>query len=327
LEPSIVDQRDTPRHSEHERLVAAAQALLVTFLWATSWVLIRIGLTDLDLRPISFAGLRYALAAALLAPIGWRALRRARATGQGHLDRRLLGRLAGLALFLYAIAQGAQFAALAVLPATAVGLILSSIPLWVAAGAWLRREEQATRAQLLGIGLLVAGAALYFGPFALGPSALLGVLAAVVCAISSTIGQHLSRDLNRDHLARLGGPAGLTAVSMAIGGTLLLAVGVGLEGWPSLDLRGWAIIGWLAAVNTAFAFTLYNHTLRVLTAVESSVIVNTLLVMVAIMAWLFLGESLDARQVAGLILASSGAMVVQVVPRWRARNARRAPRA
>jgi drug/metabolite transporter (DMT)-like permease len=323
LEPSIVDQSERPRHTDRERLVAAAQALFVTFLWATSWILIRIGLTDLDLRPLSFAGLRYALAAVLLAPVGWRALRRARAAGHGRLDRSLFGRLALLGLFFYAVAQGAQFAALAVLPAAAVGLVLSSIPLWVAAGAWLRGAEAATRGQLLGIGLLLVGAVLYFGPFALGPLGWLGLLAAAICALASTFGQHLSRDLNRDQSPRLGGPAGLTAVSMAIGAGLLLAVGVVLEGWPVLDLRGWAIVGWLAAVNTAFAFTLYNHTLRVLTAVESSVIVNTLLIMVAVMAWVLLGESLDARQVVGLLLASSGAMVVQVVPRLRQRRAER----
>jgi len=325
MEPSVVLPEGQPRLSDRHRLAAAAQALFVTFLWATSWILIRIGLTDLDLRPLSFAGLRYALAAALLAPVGWRALRRARGAGHGQLDRALLGRLALLGLVFYAVAQGAQFAALSVLPAAAVGLVLSSIPLWVAAGAWLRGAEAASRGQLLGIGLLLVGAALYFGPFELGPLGWLGLLAAAVCALASTIGQHLSRDLNRDQSARLGGPAGLTAVSMAMGAALLLAVGVALEGWPALDLRGWAIVGWLAAVNTAFAFTLYNHTLRVLTAVESSVIVNTLLIMVAVMAWLFLGESLDARQVTGLLLASSGAMVVQVIPRWRARRASRAP--
>jgi drug/metabolite transporter (DMT)-like permease len=102
---------------------------------------------------------------------------------------------------------------------------------------------------------------------------------------------------------------------MAIGSVLLLGAGLWLEGWPELDLRGWAIVAWLAAVNTAFAFTLYNRTLRVLTAVESSVIVNLLLVMVAAMAWIFLGEALDMRQVAGLALATAGVLIVQVAPR------------
>jgi drug/metabolite transporter (DMT)-like permease len=45
---------------------AIAQALLVTFLWSTSWVLIKVGLSDLELPPLSFAGLRYLLAALIL---------------------------------------------------------------------------------------------------------------------------------------------------------------------------------------------------------------------------------------------------------------------
>jgi drug/metabolite transporter (DMT)-like permease len=302
-------------HTERERLVAAAETLLVTFLWATSWVLIKVGLDDLDLQPVSFAGLRYALAAAILAPLGWRAIRGVHLRGEHGPDRRLVLRVAVLGLFLYAIAQGAQFAALAVLPAATVGLVLATIPIWVGSVAWARGDEAASRWQVVGIGILVGGAALYFGGIDLGTAGWLGIAAAVVCAASSTIGQHLSRDLNRDAQARLGGPIGLTALSMAVGSALLLGAGVWLEGWPRLDLTGWLIVGWLAAVNTAFAFTLYNRTLRVLTAVESSVIVNLLLVMVAAMAWVFLGEALDLRQIGGLALATIGVLVVQVAPR------------
>jgi drug/metabolite transporter (DMT)-like permease len=124
----------------------------------------------------------------------------------------------------------------------------------------------------------------------------------------------VARDLNRDAQDRLGGAVGLTTLSMTAGGIALLAVGVVLEGWPALDLRGWLIVAWLAVLNTAFAFTLYNHALRTVTAVESSVIVNLLLVMVAGLAWVFLGEGLDVRQIAGLALVTTGTIAVQVAP-------------
>ena len=39
---------------------AVLQALFVVFLWATSWVLIKIGIKDIP--PITFAGLRYFIA-------------------------------------------------------------------------------------------------------------------------------------------------------------------------------------------------------------------------------------------------------------------------
>ena len=77
-------------------------------------------------------------------------------------------------------------------------------------------------------------------------------------------------------------------------------------------MRGWAIVVWLAAMNTAFAFTLWNLTLRRLSAMESSVINNTMLIQIALLAWIFLGESLGARQIVGLVLASLGTLVVQL---------------
>jgi drug/metabolite transporter (DMT)-like permease len=55
LEEPIV-QPDVRTGRQHA--LAVGQALFVTFLWATSWVLIKVGMDDLDLRPLSFAGLR-----------------------------------------------------------------------------------------------------------------------------------------------------------------------------------------------------------------------------------------------------------------------------
>jgi drug/metabolite transporter (DMT)-like permease len=295
-----------------QHAMAVLQALLVTFLWSTSWILIKVGMDDLDLAPLSFAGLRYALAAAILLPFGIRAMRSAHATAP--IGGRLLGRVAVYGLLFVAIAQGAQFAALAVLPATAVSLILSSIPVWVAIVSVVRRSERPTIEQLGGIGLLTIGAALYFGPFEMAPGAAIGLLAAGVCVAAAAASSHLGRGLARDVIGRLGGPIGLTAASMAVGAVVLLAAGLASEGWPRPDLAGWLIIVWLAVVNTAFAFTLWNHTLRTLTAVESSVVNNTMTVQVAVLAIVFLGERLGPLQLIGLLLAAAGAAAVQLAP-------------
>jgi len=303
----LADPRTGRQHA-----LAVLQALLVTFLWSTSWILVKIGLDDLDLQPLSFAGLRYAVAALILLPFGIRAMRTARrATPVGG---RLIGRVAIYGLLFVAVAQGAQFAALAVLPATAVSLILSSIPVWVAFMALAGGAERATIGQAGGIGLLTFGALLYFGPFELDADAGIGLVAAAVCVAAAAISSHLGRGLARDATARLGGPIGLTASSMAVGGVVLLGVSVVLEGWPGLDLAGALIIGWLALVNTAFAFTLWNHTLRTLTAVDSSVVNNTMTIQIAVLAIVFLGEQLGPLQLIGLFLAAGGAAVVQLAP-------------
>lgn len=312
-EPTIREPRSGQRHA-----LALGQALLVTFLWSTSWILIKIGLDDLDLAPISFAGLRYALAAAILLPFGVRAMRAAHASEP--IGRGLLARTAVYGLLFVAVAQGAQFAALSVLPATAVSLVLSSIPAVVALMALGSGQERATAWQAAGIGLLSLGAILYFGPFDPVDGAAPGFLAAAICVLAAAASSHLGRRLARDATRHLGGPIGLTASSMAVGGLALLVTGVALEGWPRLDGIGWLIVGWLAVVNTAFAFTVWNHTLRTLTAVESSVVNNTMTVQIAILAIVFLGELLAPIQLVGLLLAAGGATVVQLAPFVRRRE-------
>ena len=74
----------------------------------------------------------------------------------------------------------------------------------------------------------------------------------------------------------------------------------------------WVIILWLAVVNTAFAFTLWNLTLRELSAVESSIINSTMLIQIAILAWIFLDERITWQEGAGLLLAGAGVLLVQL---------------
>jgi drug/metabolite transporter (DMT)-like permease len=79
-----------------------------------------------------------------------------------------------------------------------------------------------------------------------------------------------------------------------------------------MTLVNWAIVVWLAAVNSALAYTLWNRTLRTLSAMESSILNNTMLFQVAVLAWLFLGEQLSLGETAGIVLAGAGTVVVQL---------------
>ncbi|HEY5982570.1 MAG TPA: DMT family transporter, partial [Anaerolineales bacterium] len=88
--------------------------------------------------------------------------------------------------------------------------------------------------------------------------------------------------------------------------------GLLLEGIPSISPRNWLFILWLAAVNTAFAYTLWNHTLRTLTATESSIITGTMLVWIPILAVIFLGEHVGLKELLGLIAVGLGTLFVQL---------------
>jgi len=286
------------------RLSAVLLALLVTVLWSTSWVLIRIGLVDLP--PLSFAGLRYTLAFLCLLPFALRGrqlepLRRASAG--------TWLRLVALGVLFYAVTQGAQFLSLYYLPAATASLALSFTTILVAFLGALFLRERPTIAQWAGTVVYLVGVFVYLYPIALPRGELIGLVVAFTGMLANALSSVLGRYVNRsDDLS----PLAVTVVTMGIGSALLLAVGVATQGLPRLTLSNWAIVGWLAVVNSALAYTLWNRTLRVLSAMESSILNNTMLFQIAVLAWLFLGEQLTLAETAGIVLAGVGTLIVQL---------------
>jgi len=284
------------------RLRAIVLALLVTFLWSTSWVLIKRGLTEIP--PLTFAGLRYAIAFLFLLPACWRRRAEVRA-----LSLRDWGQLLALGLVFYALTQGGQFLSLKYLDAITFSLILSFTPILVAMTGAVSLREKPTRLQWIGIAITLSGVALYFLPSGVPRGGALGLLLAGITVAANAGASILGRAVNRRHAAS---PIVVTAISMGIGAVCLLSAGVGTRGLPHLGLASWGIILWLAVVNTALAFTLWNITLRTLSATESSVINNTMLVQIAVLAWLFLGETPSPVEIGGLLVVALGTLLVQL---------------
>ena len=298
-----------PAHVElRSHRLAVWLALLVTVLWSSSWVLIRWGLDDEGLTPVMFAALRYGLAAIVL--VGFVIVRERHGRNRYHVDRGFIARLVVLGVVMYALTQGAMFVALDEQPAATTSLVLSLTPLLVAAGAAITLSEVPTRWQLIGVVLVVVGATLYFAGD-LGAT-VAGMSAALIALLANVTAAILGRGVNRQ--GRL--PAlTITTISMAVGAGTLAFIAIGFEGIPTISTRGWLIILWLAVVNTAFAFTLWNLSLQRLTAVESASINNTMLVQIALLAWFFLGEAPGALGLLGIALVTVGVYLVQAT-RW-----------
>ena len=184
--------------------------------------------------------------------------------------------------------------ALAYLPAVTVNLVLSFTAVLVALLSVVLIAELPAFLQWVGILLSVGGALVYFYPFGAAASSPVGWIAAVVGVLSNAAATVMGRSTNR---AGDLSPLTVTVVTMGIGGTLLLVSGLVFQGLPAISLSGWMIIAWLAVVNTAFAFTLWNISLRVLSAAESSMIINSMMIQIPILAVVFLGETLSTRQV------------------------------
>jgi drug/metabolite transporter (DMT)-like permease len=303
--PSLLSRISRIKQARSARAGAVAQALFVTFLWSTSWVLIKVGLRDIP--PLTFAGLRYVLA--FLCLLSFVLASPAERTALRTLSRKRYVHLALYGLLFVAFTQGAQFAALGLLPAVTVSLLLNFTPVVVALLGIALLHETPTGRQWLGVGVYLSGVGVYFYPAALPAEQVAGVVVALLCVLGAASSTVVGRGINRGtHLS----PLLVTTVSMGVGSVALLAAGIAIQGFPAISIEGWLIVGWLAVVNTAVAFPIWNRTLRTLPAVESSIINSTMLVQIALLAWLFLGETLSPQDLAGLALVAVGVLVVQL---------------
>lgn len=283
--------------------LARTQALLVTFLWSTSWVLIKWGLQEIP--PLTFAGLRYSLAFVFLIPVLF--FNRKTQT----INKISIGDLLELALYglvLYTLTQGAQFISLKYLPAITTSLVLSFTTFVVAILGSLLLNEKLRRLQWIGMLVYLAAVLLYFYPVQFPRQQGLGLVVALVGMLANAAGVLLGRRINRrQQLSAIE----ITVVSMGVGALFLDCIALMQNGIPQLDWQQWLIIFWLALINSAFAFVLWNHSQRILPASESSLINNTMLFQIAILAWLFLGETMNLRQIFALFMAIIAILLVQ----------------
>jgi len=218
-------------------------------------------------------------------------------------------RLTVLGLLLYSVTQGAMFLSLFYLPAVTTSLLLSFTTIIVALLGLVLLKEQPTWMQWGGTALYLVGVLVYFYPAQIPAGEVIGLIVAGMCILGNALSTILGRHINRDGVLE---PMTVTVVSMGIGSVVLLASGIAVQGLPRLTLAHWGIIAWLAAVNSALAYTLWNRTLRTLAAVESSIINNTMLFQITLLAWVFLGEQLTWQKVMGMVVAMLGTLVVQI---------------
>ena len=288
----------------HSHLKAILLALFVTFLWSTSFVIIKIGLAEIP--PLTFAGLRYTIAFICLLPLAF--------TKKNSDKIKKITKKDWTKLFIYgilfiALTQGAMFTGLLFLPAVTVSLWLNFTPLVVAVMAIFLIREFPTTLQWIGVILFIVGILTYFFPVALSENQEIGLIVMTIGVFANSASAVLGRSINRE--AKIN-PVVVTIVSMGIGSIILLIAGITIQGLPSISFQNILYLLWLAIINTALAFTVWNFTLRTLSAMESSIINGTMLIQIAILAWIFLGESISFQEGIGMLIAACGAVLVQL---------------
>ncbi|MFZ0454656.1 MAG: DMT family transporter [Ignavibacteriaceae bacterium] len=278
--------------------------MFVTFLWSTSYIIIKLGLSEM--KPITFAGLRYFGAFICFIPF---IFQRKYITEVKQLKSHQIKKLIWLGLLFYTFTQGTQFMGLSLLPAVTVSLMLNFTPLIVAIMGIFLIAENLTAIQWMGAIIFFAGILIYFIPISAVGNSSLGLIIMSVGVIANSGSAVMARDVNRSSKIS---PLVVTCISMGAGSTLLIITGFTIEGFPVISLTTFFFLIWLIIVNTAFAFTIWNFTLRTLTAVESSIINSVMLIQIAVLAYLFLGEEISFQKGSGMIIAAIGIILVQI---------------
>lgn len=260
----------------------------------------------MEIPPITFAGLRYILAFFCFIPF---VLNKKYILEIKQLQSVQWKKLILLGLIFYTFTQGAQFLGLSLLPSVTVSLMLNFTPLIVAIMGIYILNEKPSVLQWIGAALFIIGIITYFFPISLIGSQAIGLIIMLIGVLANAVSAIIGRDINRKQNIS---PVVVTFISMGIGALILLIIGIALSGLPIISLKTWLFLIWLAVINTAFAFTLWNVTLRALTAMESSIINGTMLIQIAVLAWYFLGENISFQAVTGMTIAAIGAVFVQI---------------
>ena len=218
-------------------------------------------------------------------------------------------KLIWLGLLFYTFTQGTQFIGLSLLPAVTVSLMLNFTPLIVAIMGIFFINENLTVLQWLGAIIFLAGILIYFIPVSVVGNSGLGLIIMFLGVLANSGSAIMGRDINRNGKIS---PLVVTFISMGAGSIILVITGLSTEGFPVLRTSALLYLIWLIIINTAFTFTIWNLILRSLTAVESSIINSSMLIQIAVLAYLFLGEEISYQKGLGMIVAVLGIIFVQI---------------
>lgn len=286
------------------RLEAFALLALANLLWSGNWVAGRALRDEFD--PISLNFWRWLVAAALLAPFALAGLR-----GKGALIRRHAGILLLLALSGVAAFHSLVYLGLRTTTTVNAVLLNSTIPLFMLLCSWIIERERATRRQVAGMLLSLAGILMILSRGE--PASLLRLelhagdfwilLAMPIWGIYSV--------LLKRRPAELGGLAFLFVISLA--GVLMLApaaAALALQAGPHWPGAGPALgVLYMALGASVLAYICWNRGVAAVGANAAGFTVHLLPAFGTLLAILFLGEAFAGFHAAGIAIILAGVLL------------------
>ena len=279
--------------SRHLPLVPAAGFVLV---WSSGYIAGPYGVEAV--APFMLLAARFALAA-VLATVLARALR-----GPLRIGREDLWRIGLTGVVLNAVQFGAMYLAFdAGLGATLGSLMHSLSPVLTAVLAALLLRERLSPLQVGGFVVGVAGVLLVLGPDVDQAGGSVGILCGVVSVLALSTGT-----LGQRWIGHAPDPLWSAAIQFGVSTPPMLVLALLVEGTDVVrdPVAGATALVYLAVVNSIIGLGLLGVLVRARGAGAAASVFFLMPPVTAVMAWLVLGDTLNARELLGLAVTVVG---------------------
>jgi drug/metabolite transporter (DMT)-like permease len=278
--------------------------LLMTVIWGSNFTVIKYSLEDF--LPLSFNGLRFAIASVVILAVV------VVAGGDFKVARGDGWRLFVLGLFANTLYQSLFISGMARTRAGNAALILATTPFFTAVISRMRKQEYFRARGVAGLLLAFAGIALIilsgdkeisFGETALGDCLL---VASSVCWALYTVGSK--------KLVHVYGPMKTTAMMMVSGTPVLLLIcapSLINQDWSRVRPVAWAGLVYSAVFAIAVAYIIWNQGVRKIGSTRTATYSNVTPLVAVLVAWPALNEAPTVGQLVGAVIIFTGLYLVR----------------
>jgi drug/metabolite transporter (DMT)-like permease len=281
-------------NSEQSRLLPTLALIVAALIWGSAFIAMKVAV--MAMAPPLVIFWRMLLGSLLLAPL----LLRPRGVNYRRGDWRWLALMALFEPGLYFLFE---CYALRLTSASQAGMVAATLPLMVAAGAWVFIGERPGARSWWGFALAVVGVVwLSLGGQASehAPNPLLGNFLELLAMVSAVGYMLLLKRLSANY-----SPWFLTAVQALLGCLYFLPALLIFPLEPrAIPVEAVLAVVYLGSVVTIMAYGFYNYGMSRLPASQAGAFVNLIPVCAVALGWLLLGERLTPQQLlaAGLVL-------------------------
>ncbi|PKW26883.1 DMT family transporter [Phycicoccus duodecadis] len=279
-------------------------AVAFVVVWCSGYIAGPAGVRAID--PFTVLTLRFLLASVVMAGLA-RWLR-----GPLRIPGPVLRRIALVGLMMNGVVFALMYLAFAEGMGATLGALLHSLsPVLTALLAGVVLGERLTRLQVLGFVLGVVGVLVVLGPDVDQAGGPLGVVLGLLSLVGLSLGTLGQRWYAADERHEAPDPLWAATVQFAVCVPPLAVLALALEGVRTVHdpLPGALAVLWMALVNSVAGLLLLGLLVRRGGAGASASLFFVCPPVTALMAWAAFGDTLDAREVVGIVVAVVGVAI------------------